>query len=373
MEYQLSGIEVKVLVDEFQILKESKIDKIFQPGTGDFIFRLHKASIGKLMFRFVLPGLIYLTDYKEDMDNHPKGFCMLLRKRLSNCRLKEINQIKTERIICFIFETKEEELFLYAELFGKGNLILCNKDNNIIGAAIQRKWKDRTILSNEKYIMPESRNSFFELEKKQIEEIIKENKELNIIKFLAISFGLGGKYAKEICFRAKIDEKAKELNEEEIEKIANTLIDFKKENPKAVIVKENDNIIDISPYKLESHNNKNIEYTESFNIALNSIFSTIKKSEKNVEKIKAFEKKINKIELIINTQKEQIEKFEKEIEIAEKSTEIIYSNYEFISELIKEIDNAKSKYTWEDIKTRVEKHPKILKFDLKDKKLTLEL
>nr|MCU0405335.1 NFACT family protein [Chitinophagaceae bacterium] len=60
----------------------------------------------------------------------PPMFCMLLRKYLSQARLKKIQQIKSERIVELRFETIDEEYSLVIELFANGNIILVKDFDN---------------------------------------------------------------------------------------------------------------------------------------------------------------------------------------------------------------------------------------------------
>ena len=118
MKKELSSIEFKYLLDEFSQLADAKIDKIYQPDKQDVIFSFHVPGIGKKMLRIVLPGMIWLAAIKPEMPVKIYGFCSLLRKQLSNARLRKIEQIESERIIKLEFETKEGKYEVIIELFG---------------------------------------------------------------------------------------------------------------------------------------------------------------------------------------------------------------------------------------------------------------
>ena len=62
MKKELSSVELKYLVDEFQQLLDGKIDKIYQPAKKELLFSFHIPRIGKKMLRVNLPSFIWLTE-----------------------------------------------------------------------------------------------------------------------------------------------------------------------------------------------------------------------------------------------------------------------------------------------------------------------
>ena len=67
MKKELSSIELKYLLDEFQQLVDGKIDKIYQPGKQDVLFSFHVPGIGKKMLRTALPGMMWFAALKPEM------------------------------------------------------------------------------------------------------------------------------------------------------------------------------------------------------------------------------------------------------------------------------------------------------------------
>jgi predicted ribosome quality control (RQC) complex YloA/Tae2 family protein len=371
MNYQLSGVDLSVILKELQLLKGAKVDKIFQSEKDEFIFRFHKTGIGKLMLRIFLPRLMYLTSYKKEMQDHPKGFCMYLRKYLTNARIKSFSQIAMERIVKIIFETKESDISVYIELFGKGNVILCDEKDIILSASVARKWADRTILPKERYIMPPMRLSIHDLDDTQMTEVFQIS-EKTYVKTLAIDFGLGGKYAQELCSRADVP--PKDMPEKEgITKLITQINKFKEEPIVPSVVKDGEKVIDIVPFSLKAYENNKKEFFETFNEALDKILSKHQIIQSISNHTTRYDKKIAQAEHIIKTQEDQINKFEEQIVLNQEIGESIYNNYSFLSELLGEIQKATKNMSWEDIKKRVESHPRVKSFNTKTKKIRIDI
>lgn len=122
-----------------------------------FKFKIYRKGKKDLVFT---NDCIYINK-EEDVNNYveinlkppiqPISFVMLLRKHLENKYIENVRQINKDKILCL--ETKDN--YLYLEFFGGGNVILCDKENKIIGALIEREWKGRKIYKKEIYKFPE--------------------------------------------------------------------------------------------------------------------------------------------------------------------------------------------------------------------------
>ena len=105
MKKNLSSIELHFLLPELKQLVDQRIDKIYHPTKQELVIQFHVTGKGKRILRLIAGKFIYFTQSKEPADN-PSGFCMFLRKHLSNARLKSVHQLESERIVQFTFENK---------------------------------------------------------------------------------------------------------------------------------------------------------------------------------------------------------------------------------------------------------------------------
>ena len=154
MKKEIAALELKSIISELDFLIDSKVDKIYHPEKKELIINFYVSGKGKQIMRFVVPGFMYLTDYKQDYPERPSGFCTFLRKNLDNTRLKQINQLGFERIVEFVFESKQERFRLIFELFSKGNIVLCKDDYKIIRPLEVQIWSKRAVKPGQIYDYP---------------------------------------------------------------------------------------------------------------------------------------------------------------------------------------------------------------------------
>lgn len=365
---QISSIELSYLIKEFSLLINGRFDKVYQSGKEELLIQFYVSGKGKKLLKVIVGKAIFITDLKEEY-GEPSNFCMFLRKQLSNSRLKEINQKESERIIELVFE-KEDIKKLVIELFGRGNVILCDKNDIILSALIYHKFKQRSVLSKVKYEYPKSKFNIFKLKINELERLFKESEIENIVKCLAVELGLGGVYSEEVCLLSKIDKsrKSNTLDEKETEKIFENVNSLKNKKLKPTVIYDKKGIIDIVPYDLKFYESYTKEEFDSFSKALECYFN------KFIEiKPSKYEKQIEKLREIIKKQElHMAELEEKDLEERTKA-ELIYNNYNLIKEIIEQVNKASKKYSWKEIKEKLKNHTIIKEVDSKDKKVVLEI
>jgi len=310
---KLTSLDLYFVLKELKFLIGSKVDKIYQ-DKDDFVFSLHKG--GKHLLK-IEPDIMYLASFK-DFDVEPKNFCMFLRKHLNQKRLRKIEQKNFERVVEFHFENKEKYV-LIVELFSKGNLILCDKSYNILYPLHSKKFKDRIIKKGEKYKYPPSDFKGFDK--------FKLNGK-NLVKTLAVDYGLGGLYAEEVCLRVGLDKNLEKLSKEEggkIKKVIESILKLK--------VKANKINGDVYPFELKLFENEKKKYFDSFSKGLSSHESFDS----------PYDKKIKKVMKIIEKQREQVGKLKEEVEENKKKGDMIYMHYADIKEFLDRVGEMRDK------------------------------
>jgi len=369
MKKQLSSLDIHFLLKELQVLKDSRIDKIYQPEKNIILFSLYKTNKGKKLFRINIGKSLCLVDEKED-EGETLGFGMLLRKHLDGYFLYEINQIQPERIIKLGFKVKDSKKFLYVEMFGKGNAILCDDNNKIINSLEHQEFKSRVIRPKEQYEYPIMKYNLYNLDEKKLTEMLKYSKKDSIVTTLATELGLGGLFSEEICLISNIDKKnsPKNIDEEQTKSIFSSVKKILNKEVDPVLVYENEKLIDFAPFKLKSYQNNEIKEQKSFSKAISVFFSQFKE-----EKTTEFDKRLAELNRILEEQKNTIEKFRlQETETREKG-EMIYHKYKQIKEIMDELHAISEKHSWKDIKKRLKGHKVIKEVNDKDRKIVIEI
>ena len=371
MKKQLSSLDLHFLVKELKILEDSRIDKIYQAEKEIITFSFYKSNSGKKLLKINIGKCMHLIEGKEEF-GETLGFGMFLRKHLDGVFLSEISQLEPERIIKFDFKVKEEIKTLYIELFGKGNIILCNENNVILNALEHHDFRERSIKPKLKYTYPIMNYNMFELKGDQLAGLLKDSKKDTIITSLATELGLGGLYSEEVCMLSNVDKSInpKNIDEKQIKSILNSIkkIINHKVNPKVIL--ENDKVIDFIPFDFEFYSDKKYEKKEfsTFNESVAYFYSQFIE-EKETE----YDKRLQSLQRIAEQQKSTIEEMKKDEKEMREKGELIYHNYQLIKEVLEELNKASKKYSWKEIKEKLKNHKTIKDINEKDRKVVVEI
>ncbi len=174
-------------------LINSKVDKIYQPSKDEIIlFMRSREGVKKLLIDEIILFMrsregvkkllisaransprINITSSSPENPKVPPMLCMLLRKRLSGARLREIRQPELERLLFLDFEGTNElgdtvMMSLAVEIMGQySNIIFIDSDGMIIDAVKRvdiSMSSQRLVLPNMKYELPPKQNKLCMLE-----------------------------------------------------------------------------------------------------------------------------------------------------------------------------------------------------------------
>jgi len=356
----ISSLELAAIVNELQFLIKGKISQIYHPEKKGLLLQLHAPGKGKQYLKIV-PGKYLSLTNEKDAPLRPTGFCMLLRKYLSNAFIKSITQKSSERILIFEFE-KNEIFYLIIELFSKGNIVLTNKEMMIIGSLDRQIWKDRIVKSKEEYIFPTPGVNWKNITEKKLQEILHASDKKNLAVALATELGLGGLYAEEVCRLIDIDKSMKPtaVSTKEISTILNTVKEFLKKikQPAGYIYED-----EITPFPLQDQKEK--ERKDSYCEALDEIKPFLKESP--------YEQKIKSLSRTIATQEASVEENKRKIEENTQKGELIYEKYLPLQKLSGIVTELKKEHSWQEIEQELKKEKKIQSINLKKKSILIEL
>lgn len=199
------GIFLNKMLEELNILKTGRINKINESGDTDFIIsiRANYNNYNLLISASSSFSRCHLTEKTYDFPAIPKSFTMLLRKHISGFFIKDIYTYSSDRVLIFSLEGFDElaykkEYFLIAEIMGRySNIILTDNNYEIIDSLKHDGIGEynRTILPHATYTFPESNKlNPFDYTKDDLLKLI-ENKKLETPKdymntFNGVSFSI---------------------------------------------------------------------------------------------------------------------------------------------------------------------------------------
>src|SRR3989338_6164113 len=174
----ISSLELVALVHELQFLVHGKLTNIYHPQEKELLFQVHVPNRSKQLLK-IIPGKWLCRTRRKETTVKPSSFCMQLRKYIDNASIRSLQQKDSERIIIFELE-KEKKFFLIIELFSKGNVILTDEKNIIIGVLEQQVWKDRAVKPGQKFAFPPIAVHWESLTPPQLFEILHQSEKRNL-------------------------------------------------------------------------------------------------------------------------------------------------------------------------------------------------
>ncbi len=191
----ISAFYIRKKIQENKDLENSFLKKVQQIDKDVFRFSFtRKDLLVKIGKGFVIT--------EERISGEPSNTAMFLRKRLKNKKLLALKQHDLDRVLILEFP----EYYLIFEFFGKGDMLLTDKEFNILFSFAGKKGK---------YSFPEPRG--YNPEIITLEEFRTVFTEEDIVRSMARNINLPGKYIEYLCKSLNIDPNKEKPDEKEIE------------------------------------------------------------------------------------------------------------------------------------------------------------
>ena len=295
----LDGLVIHSIVDELhKKLLGGKIDKVYQPENDEIVLHIRN---NKENFKLVLscsasnPRVYLASDYKKENPINAPMFCMLFRKYIQGGNIVNVSQVDFERIIKISVESFDElkektTKDIIIEIMGRhSNIILTHSSNNKIIDSAKRiptsVSRVRQILPGQTYVLPPKQDKLNPINEISLNTFVDTLSSFDgpIFKAIYSKFlGISSVIAKEICFRANIDENllVSEISSDDISKIYrefHNLFKYIKDNvynPCMVIDTSIDKVLDFSCINLSLFSNLSIINDDSISKILENYYAT---------------------------------------------------------------------------------------------------
>ena len=225
---ELYTIELMVLAKELKSAEGFYIDQFYELDKGKFRLKLSRKG-EKANIRCIVPYSINRAESIEIKET-ATNFSIAVRKRIAGTKIKLIEQLNCDRIIRFLLEKSNTELNMVFEMFGKGNLVIADKDMKIQLAYKAHNFKDRSVRPRAIYAYPKNTsidicaNSKEEL-KKEMDSIIEMKGDGLLLNHLTKRIGIGKMYIEEAMVRSDIatDSKIKDIPAKDYKELINNI------------------------------------------------------------------------------------------------------------------------------------------------------
>ncbi len=345
---EMASLDVRFLVKELRsLLTGGVFRKIYQYGKSksrQFLMEVFVSGKGSFWL-YIDSNKMFLTRFKKAVPEEPPMFCMFLRKHLMGKRIKDVRQHEFDRIV----EIHTDDNILIVEMFGTGNLILCDTTLKIIMPLEVQRWKTREIRPKVGYKYPPRATNPFTMD---FDELRKElsYSERNLVAYLATNLGFGPEYAGEVCERSGVDGKkaTREVDSADTLKVFKAIESLGSEKLAPTVYEGF-----VSPFPMVMFKEKG-KPAENLSAGFDEFFSKQEIEVKKEEVTREVKEEVGKAERIVKQQEEGVEKW-KRIETESKDTaDIIYANYSTVQAALDGVKRGREMgLEWREIKERI--------------------
>lgn len=292
---ELSGIELYYLVNKIspKVSSGYYVSDISSITKNSILLKLHHPAEPNIMLMVSTKGIWFTNKkYRQVEENQ---FVKVLSREIERAKISSVSQPGSERIFFLYFVNRANKVRkLIVEIFGKGNIILCDESMEILWILNPIEVRHRTLRTGSEYVLPPKRGE----DVLQISlESMKKNASLQpnnteVVRWLGNCTSLPRKYLEEILLQSAINAKyANLLSDNDIEiiyektkEITNKIINEKNHEP-SVILDKLGLAVDTSPIPMSKEANvKKVEtYMDGIDQVLSNEILTIGRDLKTEE------------------------------------------------------------------------------------------
>jgi predicted ribosome quality control (RQC) complex YloA/Tae2 family protein len=361
---EITSFDLALLISELNArIVGARISNIYQINFKTLLLKLRKPSQPRIHLLIEAGRRLDTTSYIHEKPKRPPPFCMALRKYLRNGVIEGIKQHEFERIVTIQVSTGQGMFRLVSELFGDGNIILVNPENEILQALTYRRMRDRNILRGEvfQHAPPIGKNPL-KLSRRDFDEI-RDLGQLEIVRGLTKFLSIGGQYAEEILLRAGIDKnmQCKNLTAQEIGRIFDQLQELLSAITNGnvqpcVVVDDENEWIDVTPIPLKKYSSLGRKTYDTLNQALDEYYTRKRLREGAVAVSEEVEQRVAKHKRVLQRQKRALKNSKEEIERNRKIGDIIYTHLNDLQFLLRKVMSEKREgRSWKQIISDIRK------------------
>ncbi|WP_440989364.1 ribosome rescue protein RqcH [Haloarchaeobius baliensis] len=381
---ELTSVDLAALVSELNAYRGAKLDKAYLYGDDLVRLKLRDYDRGRVELILevgdVMRAHIAAPTHVPDAPGRPPNFAMMLRNRLSGADFEGVEQYEFDRILEFEFSREDGDTKIIVELFGHGNVAVCDETYEVIDCLDTVRLKSRTVAPGSTYGFPDSRINPLTVDYEGFAHTM-DDSDTDVVRTLATQLNWGGLWAEELCTRAGVEKTLDiaDATDEEYQKVYDTVQRLAESLSSAdldprVYYEADDGdgedgeesgsgdgprpVVDVTPVPLEEHEADDAlasDAYETFNGAVDDYFYELDRSDDAESEPVGdtgpdFQEQIEKHQRIIEQQEGAISGFEEQAEEEREKAELLYGNYGLVDEVISTVRAAREDdVPWDDI------------------------
>jgi predicted ribosome quality control (RQC) complex YloA/Tae2 family protein len=226
IQLELSGIELRYLIGEInsKITSEYYVSNIVAVTRDSLLFRMHHSTEPDITLMLSVRG-IWITKFKFTQIEESE-LINVIKPEVERAKIESIGQSGTERIITIRFTHYDGKTrVIVAELFGIGNIILCDENMQILALLNPIQVRHRVLKRGHQYVPPPTRGiDILDITLEQLQTMRNsvDAEDLDVSRWLGRNISIPKKFVEEIISRAGTSTtKVGQLSEDDISRIFN--------------------------------------------------------------------------------------------------------------------------------------------------------
>ena len=355
---EMSSLDVRAAVRELKGYIGARVDKAYETGKGELLFRLRGGDPPKRLDVSILVGkALHVTTLPRENPEKPTSFVMQLRKHLANAFIDDVRQHGFDRIVEFVSNRKDGVYVLVVELFSDGNVILV-KDDRIVTPLMHQSWATREVRPGAEWVPPPARADPATFSREDFMARVRGSN-ADAVRTLATEVNLGGAFAQEVCAKAGVpkNKPVAELSEGECDALLDALralmtrVEHGELDP--VVVKRGEDKVDVSPFPLSSHEGLELVRYPTFHEALDAYFGKAVTVERVDPRIKKLEEEKAKVQRMLDAQVAALSKFELQEAEAKRKGDLLYGHFDVAGRVAKALWEASKGVGWKVVQEKL--------------------
>src|SRR5262249_22710270 len=296
---QLSGLELRYLINEanLKISPGYYVSDITGVTRFAILLKLHHPREADILLMISTQGLWITPTKFKIVEQNP--LVSVLSREIERSKIMGLDQMGTERIFIVKFKNdSQRERVLIVEIFGDGNIILCDGEMNIIGILNPIEVRHRALKIGLKYVFPPKRGG--DVLDIKLEQLINSKdasqyRELNVARWLGTFTSMPKRFVEEVIRRSKIPPQVtvSQLSHDEVKSIFSNTKEVVDEvvtgtnHVPSIVMDSNGNPIDAIPINTHGITTTGLKqvpsYMEAVDLVLGAQILKIAKGQKTLE------------------------------------------------------------------------------------------
>lgn len=234
---EISASEIRLLC--------KRISSSIEGYTVSSVYSIEEGILLRLRHEIKEEKLIAISSFATWVTNKnlslelADSFVTTIREHVERTRLANVAQEGNERIATFILQSRlGEKKNLHAEFFGGGNIVLTDKNEKIQNVRNPQRFRHRSLIVGEKYVLPPSRGkNLEELDEAYLSSELQRSKsdprseKMIAIRWFGRTVGTSRKFIEEIFFRSGVnpDLSIPDMGPNDIEKLTQISLELTRE------------------------------------------------------------------------------------------------------------------------------------------------